>query len=79
MSLVSNIYNPRAPDIRKIIKKHLAIMRYVAKEILRVHINVVNTNLKELLAPSNPYKSETKEDGSGCFKCAAKRCDCCNV
>ena len=27
VSLVSNIYNPQAPDIRKIIKKHLAIIK----------------------------------------------------
>ena len=51
-------YNPRAPDVKKIIKKHLAIIEddVVAKEILPVTaIRVAykrNANLKELLAPS---------------------------
>ena len=72
-------YNPRAPDIRKIIKKHSAIIEddVVAKEILPVTaIRVAykrNANLNELLAPSNPY-NESKQDGSGCFACEAKRC-----
>ena len=35
-------------------------------------------NLKELLAPSNPYKGERKLDlGTGCSACNAERCDCC--
>ena len=33
-------------------------------------------NLKELLAPSNPYRG-VEPAGRGCFKCTAKRCDCC--
>ena len=32
--------------------------------------------MKELLAPSNPYKSN-KLEGEGCYKCDAKRCDSC--
>ena len=28
-----------------------------------------NANLKELLAPSNPYKDKIEGDGMGCFKC----------
>ena len=53
-------FNPRAPDIRKIFRKH----RYVlnsdeqAKKILPEVAILVwykrNANLKELLAPSNP-------------------------
>ena len=35
-----------------------------------------NANLKELLAPSNPYKPN-KLEGEGCYKCDAKRCDSC--
>jgi hypothetical protein len=59
-------YNPRAPDIRKMIKKHLAIIKddEVAKEILPASAIRVsykrNANLKELLAPSNPYKSNIR-------------------
>ena len=33
-----------------------------------------NANLKELLAPSKPYKPN-KLEGEGCYKCDAKRCD----
>ena len=33
--------------------------------------------LKELLVPSNPYKYKIEGDSLGCFKCEAKRCDCC--
>ena len=29
------------------------------------------------MAPSNPYKDKIEGDGLGCFKCEAKRCDCC--
>ena len=32
--------------------------------------------MKELLAPSNPYKSN-KLEGEGCYKCDAKRRDSC--
>ena len=32
--------------------------------------------MKELLAPSNPYKPN-KLEGEGCYKCDAKRCDSC--
>jgi hypothetical protein len=36
-----------------------------------------NANLKELLAPSNPYKPK-KLEVQGCYKCDAKRCDSCS-
>ena len=35
-----------------------------------------NANLKELLAPSNPYKKLSCAK-KGCFNCKAKRCDAC--
>ena len=35
-----------------------------------------NANLKELLAPSNPYKPN-KLECECCYKCDAKRCDSC--
>ena len=35
-----------------------------------------SANLKELLAPSNPYRA-TRSTGNGCSRCL-KRCDCCN-
>ena len=76
-------YNPRAPDIGKIVKKHLAIIdsEVVARKILpATSIRVAykrNANLKELLAPSNSNKDEIEGDGLGCFKCEARRCDCC--
>ena len=35
-----------------------------------------NANLKELLAPSDPYKGRSRTSRPlGCFKCQAKRCD----
>ena len=76
-------YNPRAPDIRKIVKKHLPIIDsdVVGRKILpATSIRVAykrNANLKELLTPSNPYKDRIEGDGLSCFKCEAKRCDCC--
>ena len=33
--------------------------------------------MKELLAPSNPFKIRSDTGPTGCFKCKAKRCDCC--
>ena len=73
-------YNPRAPDIRKIIRKHLVIIEndVVAKEILpakvvRIAYKRLAPSTFELLAPSNPYNNKIKEDGSGCFRCEAKR------
>ena len=76
-------YNPRGPSIRQIIKKHRSIIENDerAKEILPTNFIRVsykrNANLKELLAPSNPYKERVVNESIGCFKCAAKRCDCC--
>ena len=35
-----------------------------------------SVNLKELSAPSNPYKN-TQGEEKGCFKCSAQRCDYC--
>ena len=76
-------YNPRGPSIRQIIKKHRSIIENDerAKEILPTNFIRVsykrNANLKELLAPSNPYKERVVNESIGCFKCAAKWCDCC--
>ena len=75
-------YNPRGPNIREIIKNHRSIIENDerAKEILPTNFIRVsykrNANLKELLAPSNPYKERVVNESIGCFKCAAKRCDC---
>jgi hypothetical protein len=76
-------YNPRGPNTRQIIKKHRSIIENDerAKEILPTNFIRVsykrNAYLKELLAPSNPYKERVVNESIGCFKCAAKRCDCC--
>ena len=75
-------YNPRAPDIASIFCKHRAIIGTDkrANEILPPGALGVaysrSANLKELLAPSNPYRA-TRSTGNGCSKCL-KRCDCCN-
>ena len=78
-------YNPRGPDIRKIINKHhksIICCDEKARDILPEKVIRVsfkrNANLKELLAPSNPYgKENTEVEQFGCFNCTAKRCDCC--
>ncbi len=35
-----------------------------------------NANLKELLVPSNPFKTRSCIEPTGCFRCKAMRCDC---
>ena len=77
-------YNPRGPDIRKILKRHykdVIANDEKAVEILPEGAICVaykrNANLKELLAPSNPFKRRLSTEPTGCFKCKAKRCDCC--
>ena len=79
-------FNCRAPDIRKIFRKHRSVLDSdeQAKKILPEGAILVsygmvakrNGNLKELLAPSNPYKSD-KHEGEGYYKCDAKRCANC--
>ena len=75
-------YNPRAPDIRKIFKKHSSILDSdeQAKKVLTKKDILIsykrNANLKELLAPSNPYK-KLSCNKKGCYNCKAKRCDAC--
>ena len=78
-------YNPRGPDIRKIINKHHKsniccdekARDILPEKVIRVSFKR-NANLKELLAPSNPYgKENTEVEQFGCFNCTAKRCDCC--
>ena len=75
-------YNPRAPDIRKIFRKHSFILDSdeQAKKVLTKKEILIsykrNANLKELLAPSNPYK-KLSCNKKGCFNCKAKRCDAC--
>ena len=63
-------FNPRAPDIRKIFRKRRSVLDSdeQAKKILPEGAILVsykrNATLKELLAPSNPYKSSCyKYDG----------------
>ena len=78
-------YNPRGPDIRKIINKHhksIICCDEKARDILPEKVIRVsfkrNANLNELLAPSNPYgKENTEVEQFGCFNCTAKRCHCC--
>ena len=76
-------FNPRAPDIRELFRKHRSVIEYDphAREILPDRVLRVsykrNANLKELLAPSNPYINKNIGDSLGCYKCSAKRCDCC--
>ena len=64
-------------------RKHRSVIEYDphAREILpdralRVSYKC-NANLKELLAPSNPYINKNIGDSLGCYKCSAKRCDSC--
>ena len=74
------MFNPRALDIRKIFPKHRSVLDSdeQAKKIQPEGAILVsrkrNANLKELLTPSNPYKSN-KLEGEGCYKCDAKPCD----
>ena len=84
LCILSTKYNPRGPDIRKILNK--CYQEFIsgdekALEVLpRGSICVAykrNANLKELLAPSNPYKNKSCARPLGCFKCQVKRCDCC--
>jgi hypothetical protein len=78
-------YNPRLPDITKIIRAHSSIISnsellqaiFPSKSIMPALRRM--KNLKELLAPSR-YKTNidipsTRND-NGCFKCN-KRCDFC--
>ena len=65
-----------------ILRKHRTIVDNdeVARAILPENSIRVSyqrgANLKELLAPSNPYK-KIEPSSRGCFKCTARRCDCC--
>ena len=76
-------FNPRLPSINAIFKKHWNIIGNdeQAKQILpEASIRVSyrrGSNLKELLAPSNPFKDRGTTPGTGCFLCSASRCDCC--
>ena len=67
--------------------KHHSVLHIVMNRLKKFYRRVLscfvykrNANLKELLAPSNPYKPN-KLEGEGCYKCAkrcdAKRCDSC--
>ena len=75
-------FNPRAPDIGKIIRKQRSIIDNDerAKQILpegAIRVSYKrSSNLRELLAPSNPFRTRELM-GEGCFACTAKRCDCC--
>ena len=75
-------YNYRVRDIASIICEHRVIIDTDerASEILpKNSIQVAyskGANLKELLAPSNPYRG-VEHVGRGCIKCTAKICDCC--
>jgi hypothetical protein len=67
-------YNPRGPDIRKIINKHhksIICRDEKARDILPEKVIRVsfkrNANLKELLAPSNPYGKENTEVEQFCM------------
>ena len=84
LCIFSTKFNPRGPDIRKILKKHHKEVICNDEKTIKIlpegAICVAYkryTNLKELLAPSNPFKSRSCGDYISCFKCKAKRCDCC--
>ena len=68
--------------MNKLFKKHSSILESdeQAKNVLTNKGILVsykpNANLKELLAPSNPYKKLSCVK-KGCFNCKAKRCDAC--
>ena len=78
-------FNPRVPNIHKIFQKYRSVIdsderakQILPEETLRVAYKR-DKNLKELLAPSNPYKGGEKViSGSGCSACTASRCDCCH-
>ena len=78
----STIHASSYPDIKKIIRKHRSIIEHDKRAKLILPISSIqiaykrSANLKELLAPSNPYKNIQGEE-KGCFKCNAQRCDCC--
>ena len=67
-------FNPGAPNIRKIFRKHRFVLdsNEQARKILFESAILVSykriANLKELLAPSYPYKSN-KLEGQVCYKC----------
>ncbi|XP_028410255.1 uncharacterized protein LOC114532856 [Dendronephthya gigantea] len=75
-------YNPHAPNIASILAKHRDIIdtdERASAILPKDSIQVAYTrgaNLKELLAPSNPYRI-IGPVGQGCIKCTARRCDCC--
>ena len=75
-------FNPRAPDIKKIIRKHRSVIENDERAKLILPVSSIriaykrSANLKELVAPSNQYKNIQGEE-KGCFKCSAQRCDCC--
>ena len=77
-------YNPRGPNIRKILKKHHGEVICNDEKAIEVlpegaicMAYTHNANLKELLAPANPFKSQLCLEPTGCFRCKAKRCDHC--
>ena len=77
-------YNPRMPDISKIIHQHLSLLNtselrniFPSKTIMPAFRRT--KNLKDLLAPSKckPNKALTQVQNAGCFKCQ-RRCDLCS-
>ena len=75
-------YNPRLPDVSRVIKKHLHLLEsnpkiaeiFPAKSIMPAYRRT--KNLKDLLAPSKCKDTPISSKEKGCFKCS-KRCDLC--
>ena len=79
-------YNPILPDIRKIIQKHVHLLRsspelleiFPSKSIFPAYRRT--KNLKDILAPSkfcgDSGVNRAEKETGGCFKCSS-RCDLC--
>jgi len=82
--IISTEFNPRGPNIRKIINKHLDLINgspILSKIFPAGSIVIANKrskNLKELMVRADPYTSKdlpTEEPG---YHPCGKRCDSCN-
>ena len=77
-------YNPRGPDVKKIVMKHINLIEnqhYVFPKGSIMVSHKRENNLKDLLVRSNPYKMkadlmENKE--LGYVKCNRRSCDSCH-
>ena len=84
MSIVSTKFNPRGPDVKEIINRHLNILESnteINKLLPRNTILVANKreeNLKELLVRGDPYSIKEQLMEVGGYKKCEKKCDSCD-